>query len=737
MNPVNPVLLHRGANRFRRPGRGETTGDTDVVRRCRLLVDIDPVRPAGISATDEEKVHALDKAVEISEGLASMGWPRPIVVDSGNGYYLLYLIDLPADDGGLVHRCLQALQPAADEHVHIDVSVANASRICRVPGTWNCKGEDSPERPHRMAEVVEAPAALAAVPVALLEALAATHAPAPHAPAGARPAPVAGDGGRPGDDYNRRGEIATVLEAHGWQRVGEANANQFWRRPGKATGNHSATFDGHTFYVFSSAAPPFEPNQGYSPFAVYAILEHSGDFTAASAALAARGYGDPRPAEGPDVDIGALVAKARDGSPPNPVSPDAPLQPADPGPLPEGLLHVPGLMAEVMEYTMAHAPTRNRAMAFAGALALMSFLGARKVCDPGGNRTNLYILALALSGSGKDFPRKVNARILREVGQGRAVVLHFGSAESIEDKLCAVPSVLCQTDEFNGVLLMARNSRDPRYDAILDRLKELYTSSDDTFVTRELVSRESREVHQPSVTILGTAVPVHYYNALSEKMLTDGFFSRTIAIEAVAGVTDQEPTLASIPEHIIEVAQWWARFNPGGGNLHDFAPEPLVVPLTDEAANLVIEVRDLARARQDEANARNDAVTATVWSRVRQMTRKLALIYAISADHEHPCIDRAAVEWARDFAVHHAQRMLYMASVHVSESTFHARCLKVVKLLHGAPERTVTRSRVLRYLKCTARELNEIADTLEQQGQILRTEIKSSTKSALAYRLAC
>jgi hypothetical protein len=32
--------------------------------------------------------------------------------------------------------------------------------------------------------------------------------------------------------------------------------------------------------------------------------------------------------------------------------------------------------------------------------------------------------------------------------------------------------------------------------------------------------------------MFGTAVPVHYYIALSEKMLTDGFFSRTICVEA-------------------------------------------------------------------------------------------------------------------------------------------------------------------------------------------------------------
>jgi hypothetical protein len=42
---------------------------------------------------------------------------------------------------------------------------------------------------------------------------------------------------------------------------------------------------------------------------------------------------------------------------------------------------------------------------------------------------------------------------------------------------------------------------------------------------------------------------------------------------------------------------------------------------------------------------------------------------------------------------------------------------------------------VLRNLKCTARELNEIADTLEQQGRIGRAEVRSNTKTGLAYQL--
>jgi len=306
MNPVNPALLARSANRLKTARRNETTSDTDIVRRRWLLIDIDPARPAGISATDAEKELAFDKALEVSEGLASMGWPAPVIVDSGNGYYLLFRVDLPADDGGLVHRCIQALQPVADERVHIDLSVANPSRICRLPGTWNRKGDDMADRPHRPSEIMDAPDAPQAVTGALLEALAATLAPRAETRHTAPCAPVSEPGGRPGDDYNQRGEITQILEAHGWQRIGESGGNQLWRRPGKTTGNHSATFDGRTFYVFSSAAPPFDANTGYSPFAVYAMLEHGGDYAAASASLAENGYGAESPSD--DVDISGIMA---------------------------------------------------------------------------------------------------------------------------------------------------------------------------------------------------------------------------------------------------------------------------------------------------------------------------------------------------------------------------------------------------------------------------------------------
>src|SRR5262249_45678706 len=54
LNPVNTALLARANNRVQKYAK-TTTGDGDIVKRCWLPVDFDPVRPTGISSTDAEK----------------------------------------------------------------------------------------------------------------------------------------------------------------------------------------------------------------------------------------------------------------------------------------------------------------------------------------------------------------------------------------------------------------------------------------------------------------------------------------------------------------------------------------------------------------------------------------------------------------------------------------------------------------------------------------------------------
>jgi hypothetical protein len=158
LNPLNPDLLARRCNRIDWANEGELAKDKDVLRRRWLLVDADPIRDPLISATEDEKAAALQTVQSVRDFLRSRSWPDPILADSGNGYHLLYAVDLPANDGGLVERLLRSLAERFDSaQVKIDQKVFNPSRICKLPGTLARKGDDTPGRPHRRAKILEVP----------------------------------------------------------------------------------------------------------------------------------------------------------------------------------------------------------------------------------------------------------------------------------------------------------------------------------------------------------------------------------------------------------------------------------------------------------------------------------------------------------------------------------------------------------------------------------------------------
>jgi len=176
LNEIEPDLLARAANRARPVGRRDpTTSDNQVTRRRWLLVDVDPVRPSGISSSEEEWGAARNAALAIQEYLSLQSWPSPVLAASGNGFHLLYRIDLPPDDGGLVQRVLSALAFRFDDDtVTVDTSVFNPARIFRLYGTVARKGDHTPDRPHRVARILDAPERLDVVSPDLLETLART-----------------------------------------------------------------------------------------------------------------------------------------------------------------------------------------------------------------------------------------------------------------------------------------------------------------------------------------------------------------------------------------------------------------------------------------------------------------------------------------------------------------------------------------------------------------------------------
>src|SRR5215210_30943 len=161
LNKLPEEIAYRRYNRNdRMKGRDASTSDKDVERRTFLFIDADCERVAGISSTDEEKHKSREKVLEIRDYLRAQGWPGPIVCDSGNGYHLLYPVDLPNDQDSLelVAGVLEALDfKFSDEAVKVDTTTKNAARITKFYGTVAKKGDNHPQRPHRPSKILKVP----------------------------------------------------------------------------------------------------------------------------------------------------------------------------------------------------------------------------------------------------------------------------------------------------------------------------------------------------------------------------------------------------------------------------------------------------------------------------------------------------------------------------------------------------------------------------------------------------
>lgn len=182
-NPTVVECFARSANKLK-PYAEATTSDAQIASREWLLVDIDAVRPKGVSSSKSQHEAARELAVGIRTFLDGLGFPRPILADSGNGAHLMYRVDLPNDEDSktLVKRCLDALEKRfADPVVKVDTTSFNAARIWKMYGTMACKGDNLPEQPHRRAALIDVPEPLEVATRDILLVLAAL-APAPPTP---------------------------------------------------------------------------------------------------------------------------------------------------------------------------------------------------------------------------------------------------------------------------------------------------------------------------------------------------------------------------------------------------------------------------------------------------------------------------------------------------------------------------------------------------------------------------
>lgn len=161
VNPCQEPLLARANNRL--IASVARTQDAEISRLNWLPIDIDPQRPAGISSSNHEHKLALEKAVWLKDLLTAEGWSDPVMADSGNGAHLLFrLPDLEntKENVELVKAVLNGLNGLYCVHTEgvtlaVDTTVFNPARLWKLYGTHARKGDNTTDRPHRLASILQ------------------------------------------------------------------------------------------------------------------------------------------------------------------------------------------------------------------------------------------------------------------------------------------------------------------------------------------------------------------------------------------------------------------------------------------------------------------------------------------------------------------------------------------------------------------------------------------------------
>lgn len=272
--------------------------EADSLNLPGLWADLD------IAGSGHKTSKPLPETVEQAMSIITVsGLPEPTVwIHSGGGLYPWWLLAESAEITDLeTMKILSSNWQTIIEHASKQLGysygtgVKDLARVLRIPGTVNRKVPEDP----RPCEIMHDQSSgrqytLEDLQQAMLAAMPATPAPTPRKSLSALLASGNASSDRPGDDFNARADWRDLLSD--WEWVRQTGGTWYLRRPGKSEGI-SATL-GHStdgverLYVFSDATD-FEQNRPYDKYGAYVLLEHGGDFRAATRKLSSLGFGTP------------------------------------------------------------------------------------------------------------------------------------------------------------------------------------------------------------------------------------------------------------------------------------------------------------------------------------------------------------------------------------------------------------------------------------------------------------
>lgn len=345
-----------------------------------------------------------------------------------------------------------------------------------------------------------------------------------------------------------------------------------------------------------------------------------------------------------------------------------------------------GLVGRIVDWIEGCSRRPSRPLALGAALTFVGTLAGRWHGGPTDTRTNLYFMALAPSGFGKDHSRKCIKRLaaaaglMNYIGADR-IMSNSGLRVEIEQK----PSHLILMDEVHGFIrtIMDRRASEAKQQ-IREDLLQYFGTAASTFNGAAYASSRPVTIYNPNLSIYGTSTPDAFWSSLSAAGVGDGFLPRLIVM-CVDGEapedTDPADTSRAVPDDIIEACRALLTLSVQG-NMAEASVGEITPRFADWTPGAKQMWHDIA-AYCDRMERQDKSGASVLWSRVGENSLKLAHIVAVGIDPMRPVLTEELVEWAGQFLIAITRKAISELRERLASTDKQAEYLKVRRMIRN------------------------------------------------------
>lgn len=385
---------------------------------------------------------------------------------------------------------------------------------------------------------------------------------------------------------------------------------------------------------------------------------------------------------------------------------------------PAHLLELPGVMGECYEWMLRTAQRRQPLLSLAATISLFATAISTKVASPTKLRTNLYLVAVAGTSSGKDHGRNCVSQVLQAAQlDGLIGGDEIGSGAGLLSRLGKCPRTLFQLDEF-GLLLQAMRSKTAgnHLASIMRYFMQLYGMTGTSYRGAEYSNQKERprvDIDFPCVNLHATTTPDQFFSALGSADVTSGALNRMLILVAPDGIVPrQEPEQEEPPESVVEWVKQVQRLQCGMRGLTPGAP--LAMRYDTGAKELIRAFSDWL---DELAHKSIEAPQiAALWGRAYEMAVKLAMVHSMAlyeslesldqnASNDSLTITGPSMAWGVEFVKTFMGRTQIELESRMGDSDFDILVQRVAKQIRDAGPAGLTLWELSR--KCAAYKAKE------------------------------